>query len=226
MKSNQETVSSHPSDLTSSPHPSDSTTSPLLLNLPWELRDAIYELALSHTGMCEISTAAQKHPKPALLQVSRQIRAETIPIYYNYKDFEVLVTADKLHVLEDWTASVTSHELRSLREVLIRFQLAVARCDRGVDDKYVLSRTHCFHRAHAARLLTCSSHSLANAIAKFSHLIWCLYDKGLPRSAARVQYTLDQKVDRTPAIEKLLKDANARQYKIDVKRFREPRSSG
>lgn len=137
MVSNQEAVSSHPSGLTANPHPSDSTASPHLLNLPRELRDAIYELALPRTGMCEISVTAQKHLMPALLQVSRQIRAETIPIHYIHKDFNVLVTADTLHVIENWTASVTSPELRSLRGATFRFQLVVARCDHGVDDRYV-----------------------------------------------------------------------------------------
>lgn len=137
MASNQEAVSSHPSDLTANAHPSDSTASPRLLNLPRELRDAIYELALPRTGIREISVAPQKHFKPGLLQVSRQIRAETIPIHYTCKYFNVRVTADTLHVIEDWTASITSHELRSIRSAHFRFQLVVARCDHGVDDRYV-----------------------------------------------------------------------------------------
>lgn len=93
---------------------------------------------LPHAGMCKISDTAREHRKPALLQVSNQIRAETIPIHYSGATFEVLVTVDTLHVIEHWAASLTATELKSIRRAFFRFQLSASHCLHGsIDDGWV-----------------------------------------------------------------------------------------
>lgn len=60
-----------------------------LMALPAELRNTIYRLAL-----CQQETVAiqpEQHREPSLLQVSKQIRAETVPIFYLENSFSVQV---------------------------------------------------------------------------------------------------------------------------------------
>jgi len=71
--------------------PKQQSTSPLL-KLPAELRDAIYTLALVDDEPIYISLPEPARPlslrEPALLAVNRQIRNETLPIYYGTNIFE------------------------------------------------------------------------------------------------------------------------------------------
>ena len=67
---------------------------PKFLDLPAELRNAIYVLAiptdseLSTTPYCERRKAAYDACVPALSHVSRQIRQETLPIFFATNTFD------------------------------------------------------------------------------------------------------------------------------------------
>lgn len=62
------------------------TARSLLLELPGELRNRIYRYALVAQERIELLTSENKK-QPALLGVSRQVRRETIKIYYDENSF-------------------------------------------------------------------------------------------------------------------------------------------
>ncbi|KAK4544940.1 hypothetical protein LTR36_003845 [Oleoguttula mirabilis] len=72
------------------------------LDLPAELRNDIYHLALTHDTV----TVTDRLIEPALLSTTRQIRRETLPIFYGantfeapYPPFMMDLSADKISML-------------------------------------------------------------------------------------------------------------------------------
>jgi hypothetical protein len=92
MASKDKVADSQPTEL--------DTAESYLLKLPPELRNRIYELVLSAAPKCYISKLPRPH-KPGLLQLNRQIRADTSLMYYALKNFTVLFTASTLSVISN-----------------------------------------------------------------------------------------------------------------------------
>jgi hypothetical protein len=114
MASKDETTDSQPAEL--------DTTESYLLKLPPELRNRIFELVLSAAPKCYISKLTRPR-KPGLLQLNKQIRAETSLMYYALKHFIVLSKPSTLSVIQNWVDTVTTAELRSIESVVFKLDL-------------------------------------------------------------------------------------------------------
>lgn len=109
----------------------DQTTAPKtgLLDLPAELRNTIWEYALVRTGpirsMLPLASRPHAFQQPSLTAVSRQIRAETLPIFYHANSFEAPYWYElKLFVRRMDKANVKF--LRCLQLDWTEYELAVA----------------------------------------------------------------------------------------------------
>ena len=69
--------------------PDSSRTKPSLLNIPAELRNNIYELALTSEHDIVIQVGGAK--RPALLHACKQTREEATKIYFSQNDFRMSV---------------------------------------------------------------------------------------------------------------------------------------
>lgn len=97
------------------------------MDLPAELRNSIYELALvDRTNEAPISIIKRhgrsqdgSHGPRALLEVSQQVRKETLPIYYGGNSFSIHTTEEdwELYV---WLHAVGPDALRCLQHLDIR----------------------------------------------------------------------------------------------------------
>jgi hypothetical protein len=173
MASKDETTDSQPADL--------DTAESYLLKLPPELRNRIFELVLSAAPKCYISELTRPH-KPGLLQLNRQIRAETNLMYYALKHFTVHFTASTLSVVHNWVGTVTTAELRSIESVTFKFDLTYE----GLESVFPPLN---FHRSSAQPLTATLLHS-DQETSDFVQLLWRLYEMGLARSAVRVFYVV------------------------------------
>ncbi|KAK5125769.1 hypothetical protein LTR85_012045 [Meristemomyces frigidus] len=79
-------VQSRSTTLWTPPLPGSSTPD-LLMSLPAELRNRIYELAMSGEALCRVGTRAWA--EPALLRTSTQVRSEALPVYYGNNLFSL-----------------------------------------------------------------------------------------------------------------------------------------
>jgi hypothetical protein len=100
-----------------------------LLELPAELRDAIYEFALT-SSKPTVTFQLDKYQKdsyaqaiqPALTRVSRQIRAESLPVYYACNDFILHTDPTKCIDARRWMECISAHILKLRRlEVWVRY---------------------------------------------------------------------------------------------------------
>ncbi|KXT08207.1 hypothetical protein AC579_3314 [Pseudocercospora musae] len=87
----------------------DITKKPSLTNLPGELKNRIYRLVLLRSHDDDINVTAPNYRRPSLLEVSRAIRNETIPIYYYENSFAI-------H-LPDYSPALLMRWVRSLRRM-------------------------------------------------------------------------------------------------------------
>ena len=78
------------------------TTSSRLLDLPPELRNSIYRLALRNIRPIKPLTGRP----PALVQANKQIRAEATSIYYAENTFSIALTACTATAITKWTHSL------------------------------------------------------------------------------------------------------------------------
>lgn len=128
MASDHETTTSHLSKL--------NAKSPLL-KLPPELRTAIFEFALPRGSQYNVSFSATGSGKPALLQVSRQIREETTPLFYRSNGFHVIITIDNIQAVKTWALSVSIGYILRIGCIMVDFELSASQHARGIDDRYV-----------------------------------------------------------------------------------------
>ncbi|KAF7193552.1 hypothetical protein HII31_05127 [Pseudocercospora fuligena] len=87
----------------------DITKSPSLTNLPGELKNRIYRLVLLQSRDDDINVTAPNYRRPSLLEVSRAIRNETIPIYYYENSFAI-------H-LPDYSPALLMRWIRTLKRI-------------------------------------------------------------------------------------------------------------
>ncbi|KAF2769771.1 hypothetical protein EJ03DRAFT_374270 [Teratosphaeria nubilosa] len=91
-----------------------------LLNLPPELRNTIYELALLSAQPIEIPSNGRLSAPP-LIQVCRQTRSEATAIYYGQNAFRCIVVYEMCRTAYDWlthlprTTVPMIHNLQTLR---------------------------------------------------------------------------------------------------------------
>lgn len=98
-----------------------------LLDLPKELRDEIFShlllkprntitmLSNSHCFRSEVSAA-----QPALSQVSKQLRAETLPVFYGSNRFLAeLGDAEDLETAKNWLVAIGDGNVRFLRHLVL-----------------------------------------------------------------------------------------------------------
>jgi hypothetical protein len=91
-----------------------------LLKLPPELRNRIYESALTADSSSRNRELHTPH-RPALLQVCRQLRDETRLFYFSLNRFHIIVTVNNTKEVRRWAAAITDEELRSIPS--LTFQL-------------------------------------------------------------------------------------------------------
>lgn len=98
-----------------------------LLDLPKELRDAIFShillkpqntitmLSNSHCFRSEVSAA-----QPTISQVSRQLRAETLPVFYGSNRFLAeLGDPEDLDTAKNWLGAIGDQNVRFLRHLVL-----------------------------------------------------------------------------------------------------------
>lgn len=107
--------------------PADITPSQLespLFRLPAELRNAIYEMALTATSVLELEpwrTRATAPTQPPLTRTCRAIRAEALPIFYSSNDFlAAICDVEDEKRLQHWLAAMGSYNRVHLTHVLVR----------------------------------------------------------------------------------------------------------
>ena len=101
-----------------------------LLKLPPEIRNRIFELALAHDYTVRIEPD-WKEPRPSLLHVCRQIRAETRLVYQHLRKFYICANACNIDKVRRWVALITDEELRSIQDLTLQYQESVR--DRSLD---------------------------------------------------------------------------------------------
>ncbi|KAK5715899.1 hypothetical protein LTR15_009724 [Elasticomyces elasticus] len=78
----------------------------LLLTLPAELRNAIYELVLPQDIIIEVD---QNMRAPPLLQVCREVRIETVPMWYLGNTFQHTIKHCNGELFEKWVMYCNKH---------------------------------------------------------------------------------------------------------------------
>lgn len=87
------------------------------LDLPGELRNAIYELAVvDHSGGIEIEKTLKE---PALLSVCTQIRYEATAVYYEQNKFRYDAIHLDLYSVENWVTDSAAATLPDLARPLL-----------------------------------------------------------------------------------------------------------
>ena len=84
-------------------------TANLLMLLPAELRNRIYEFTLTEEGLCHVGS--QAWTEPGLLRASKQIRHEALPIYHSNNYFILHLHLDRDHTILGlcrWLLTITS----------------------------------------------------------------------------------------------------------------------
>lgn len=85
------------------------------MNLPAELRNEIYSLALVQDTRIMVSTSLPYLKEPALLAVNRQMRSETLPVWYSENVFQINGSSPSVKFLR----SLGSERLQLLKTLRI-----------------------------------------------------------------------------------------------------------
>ncbi|KAK5127467.1 hypothetical protein LTR85_006806 [Meristemomyces frigidus] len=83
----------------------DEETQSPLLKLPAELRNAIYRLSVVERNKVMISSRRPAPPQPGIMQVSRQVRAEIVSIYYKENTFGHIIRDYDYRLYRKWCLS-------------------------------------------------------------------------------------------------------------------------
>lgn len=94
-----------------------------LLDLPGEIRNQIYELVLiQHIPVAVYACCARLQDPPAITQTSRQLRSETLSLFYQRNRFQFeIFSPEEPNTFTPWVNSIGPHNARSLRSVQIAF---------------------------------------------------------------------------------------------------------
>lgn len=102
-----------------------------LFKLPAELREAIFKLVvISKDPFCthrldeRNKSWLQIACPPAITRVSRQIRSESLPLYYSCNRFKIRTEGPKFHEASEWLECIGKH-VNALRHLMFDI-----RCDR------------------------------------------------------------------------------------------------
>ncbi|GAB7361951.1 hypothetical protein MBLNU230_g1989t1 [Neophaeotheca triangularis] len=117
-----------PTSPTSPPYiPAPSSSPDLLLRqLPAELRNRIYELALPSQTLVKIFPSKSRAFEPGLLQTCKQIRAEASAMFYAANSVSIIVPVGSLDKCFAWLRSV---RVRCGPRPFAKFRLAVGESD-------------------------------------------------------------------------------------------------
>lgn len=95
----------------------------LLFQLPAELRNSIYISALTHPLVCKFFISQYGCTlRPNVLRISRQIRRETLPLFYSQCRFTLL--QEDLYFGNTWFRKLPTDALRLLRKVSCNVRVA------------------------------------------------------------------------------------------------------
>ena len=93
-----------------------------LLELPAEIRNYIYELALVEDSPIVIDPALKKAQasQPPLIRVSRQIRQETLSLFYSKNTFEFDISSKGYNAEEGHSLWIPASQVSHLTQILVR----------------------------------------------------------------------------------------------------------
>ncbi|KAK3046667.1 hypothetical protein LTR09_011881 [Extremus antarcticus] len=95
-----------------------------LFDLPRELRDEIWGYALG-VSTIDITSAPQLAVQPLLCRVSRQLRYETLPLFYQNNIFKSGVTNSARENAELWLNAIGQDNIKTLRFLTLRGHRAI-----------------------------------------------------------------------------------------------------
>jgi len=93
------------------------------LDLPGEIRNYIYDLVLVEHGPIAIYACCTRlHDPPAITQVSRRLRGETLSLFYQKNRFRFeIFSPEEPNTFAIWINSLSLENIRNLRNVEIAF---------------------------------------------------------------------------------------------------------
>ncbi|KAF2208760.1 hypothetical protein CERZMDRAFT_101203 [Cercospora zeae-maydis SCOH1-5] len=95
----------------------------MLERLPRELRDIIYEEALTN-GEVVVDAATNRGAYiPGLLRTCKQIRAEATKLFYAGNHFRIITPQNVMFTSADWLQSIASRNRKQLRRVTVHFEI-------------------------------------------------------------------------------------------------------
>ena len=100
--------------------PGDPTHPSRLTGLPPELRNRIYSLALTDTAPINLTAESGPARLPSLLHVSRQIRLESLPLYFAINDFVATIKDANTAYICRWLDMIGTEGGSNLRRMEIR----------------------------------------------------------------------------------------------------------
>ncbi|KAK0805557.1 hypothetical protein LTR91_015549 [Friedmanniomyces endolithicus] len=99
-----------------SQHPTSAMDGSSFNRIPAELRNEIFELALTSSGPVEL----RRGNEPGLLQASRQIRQETQSVFWAGNDFIINVTVDSGVQIAKEIAALDLDRLRLIPHIIVK----------------------------------------------------------------------------------------------------------
>ena len=94
-----------------------------LLNLPAELRDEIYSLALSSDTPIVIPTSG-KLARPALLRARKQVTSKAAIVYYSVNAFHEVIAQGSITGPEKWLQAIGKANASNITSLLIKFDMS------------------------------------------------------------------------------------------------------
>lgn len=101
----------------------NATNSLCLLDLPAELRNDIYRLAMVTDTRIELVDNSIRQKHTTLLQTCRQIRAEATAMFYAENRFKLTTTASNLPQILGWAESLPIARAQRFKSVLLEFNM-------------------------------------------------------------------------------------------------------